>query len=282
MHGVKDGVERPAASRERTGPWAHHRRAARRKRLARFWGISFGVLTHALFAITVWGLFWFLKGHPAQRNDGLLTVDLLLVLQFAVVHSALLLPRVRRRLEQWIPSPFYGCFYCMATCGGLLITFGFWRQSSVVLWQWEGAARAGIQAAFFASWAALFYSLHLTGLGYQTGLTPWLHWLRGRSAPRRTFHPKGAYHCLRHPVYLSFLGLLWFTPVVTADRAVLTGVWSLYIFIGSYLKDERLAFYLGRTYRAYQRRVPGYPFMVIGPLARRATRAARGGERCRA
>jgi len=237
-------------------------------------GITFGVLTHVLFLMTVWGLFWFLKGHPGRRDDGLLSIDLGLALQFAMVHSALLLPRVRKRLERWIPSEFYGCFYCVATCCGLLLTFAFWRESSLVLWQWQGPARMAVQAAFLGSWGALFYSLYLTGLGYQTGLTPWLYWLVGQRPPRRVFHPKGAYHCLRHPVYLSFLGLLWFTPVVTADRALLTGIWSLYLFIGSYLKDERLAFYLGRTYRAYQRRVPGYPFMIAGPLARAPRRHA--------
>ena len=72
-----------------------------------------------------------------------------------------------------------------------------------------------------------------------------------------------------HPVYLSFLGLIWFTPVMTADHAVLTGVWSSYIFVGSCLKDRRLLFYLGDGYRTYQAAVPGYPGMPMGPLARR-------------
>ena len=69
-------------------------------------------------------------------------------------------------------------------------------------------------------------------------------------------------------MYLSFLGLIWFTPVMTADHAVLTGIWTTYIFLGSCLKDRRLVFYLGRSYRQYQAAVPGYPGMVVGPLAR--------------
>jgi hypothetical protein len=47
------------------------------------------------------------------------------------------------------------------------------------------------------------------------------------------------------------------------------GVWTAYIAVGSYLKDERLAFFLGRTYREYQERVPGYPLIGFGPLGRR-------------
>jgi protein-S-isoprenylcysteine O-methyltransferase Ste14 len=127
-----------------------------------------------------------------------------------------------------------------------------------------------VEGCFYASWVGLFYSLSLTGLGYQTGWTPWWHWLHGRPPPRREFRPRGAYHLLRHPIYLSFLGLIWFTPAMTADRAVLTAVWTAYIFVGSYLKDERLARYVGRPYRRYQQRVAGYPFMPFGPLAKRA------------
>jgi hypothetical protein len=69
-------------------------------------------------------------------------------------------------------------------------------------------------------------------------------------------------------VYLSFLGLIWFTPRMTADHALLTGVWTAYIFVGSCLKDRRMTFYLGGTYREYASRVPGYPGFFFGPLGK--------------
>lgn len=244
-------------------------------------GILIGVLTQALFVLTVWRLFWFLYGAPhAQGELGWLWLDAALALQFAVVHSALLLPSVRRRLVGWTGSAFYGSFYCLMTCAGLLLTFAAWRGSSSELWHFTGWANAGIEAAFFGSWAALFYSLSLTGLGHQSGLTPWWHWVRQRRPPPRAFRPRGAYRWLRHPVYLSFLGLLWLTPVMTYDRAVLTGVWTVYIFIGSYLKDERLAFYLGSSYRTYQSQVTGYPLVPLGPLGKRRPESP-GPERAR-
>ena len=48
----------------------------------------------------------------------------------------------------------------------------------------------------------------------------------------------------------------------------LIACWTVSIFIGSVLKDRRLARYLGEDYRAYQARVPGYPGIPFGPLAR--------------
>jgi methanethiol S-methyltransferase len=119
------------------------------------------------------------------------------------------------------------------------------------------------------SWVGLAYCLHLTGFGYQTGFTPWWHWMKGRPLPRREFHAVGPYRFTRHPTYLCFLGLVWFTPVITADRALLMGVWTTYVFVGSYLKDRRLSLLLGETYRQYRAQVPAYPLMTWPPLGRR-------------
>ena len=44
--------------------------------------------------------------------------------------------------------------------------------------------------------------------------------------------------------------------------------WTVSIFIGSVLRDRRLTRSLGEDDRAYQARVPGYPGIPFGPLAR--------------
>jgi len=236
-------------------------------------GIVFGVATHGLFAFTVWHLFWFLKGDPAagrtETVGAALLADVALAAAFAGPHSALLVPGVRRAIvARGLAAPLYGCFYCVVTCAALLLTIFAWQPIGIVLWRWPAPLDRLVTAAFVASWGALFYSLHLTGLGWQTGLTPWWHWARGLPQPRREFVQRGAYRFLRHPVYLSFLGLIWFVPVVTLDRGVLIVIWTLYIFVGSVLKDRRLESFLGAEYRAYRARVAGYPGMPFGPLAR--------------
>jgi protein-S-isoprenylcysteine O-methyltransferase Ste14 len=243
--------------------------------MARGSGILFGVLTHLFFAWTVYRLFLFLYGAAhgllADRVGPTLpwyACDALLALQFALIHSWLLHWKTRERIERWWPSAFYGCLFCVATCGGLLLTIELWQPHPVAIWRMTGHSAWLIRTAFIASWIGLFYSLNLTGLGYQTGLAHWVAWLRGQKPPRRVFAPKGAYLLLRHPVYLSFLGLIWFTPVMTLDHAVLTFVWTIYIFVGSHLKDRRLLHFIGDPYREYQSRVPGYPFFFFGPLAR--------------
>jgi len=240
-----------------------------------FW-IAFGICTHVLFAWTVARLFSFLAGTShgfcsSQLSSWRLPwygVDIFLAIQFSVLHSFLLLRRTRERWESLIPSLQYGCVFCTTTCLSLLLTIECWQSGSGVAWRLTGVGGWFVRAAFLLTWPVLIYCLSLTGLGYQTGWTPWWAWLRRCKPPPRRFEPRAIYRILRHPVYLSFLGLLWLVPTATADRALLIGLWSCYIFIGSTLKDRRLLSYLGNAYRRYQARVPGYPFLPAGPLAR--------------
>lgn len=237
--------------------------------IQRWLGIAFGAGTQLLFMATVWYLFWFLKDGVTVRGPASLIVDAALSLQFGVAHSWLLLPRTKNWITKFLAKDFYGCLFCLATCLGLLGMFAAWQGSSIVIWEFDGVARTALMGGFYSSWGLLVYSLSLTGLGYQTGLTPWWYWLRRQPQPRRRFEPRGIYLWIRHPVYLSVLGLIWCTPRMTLDHAVLTGIWTLYIFVGSYMKDERLAHFYGETYRDYQRRVTGYPLFVMGPLGYR-------------
>ncbi|MFM7057103.1 MAG: hypothetical protein ACKO2P_09305 [Planctomycetota bacterium] len=239
------------------------------RRWRRLSGFAFGLGVQALFVVTVVDLYAFLRWGVAVPDADWLRTDLLLALQFAVPHSVLLHPRFRSLFKRWCPAELHGVFFCLCTCLSLLLLFAGWRSSEGVVWELEGVAATAVVSCFHLSWAALLYSISLTGLGYQTGLTQWTHWYRGTSVGRREFRAVSLYRVLRHPVYLSFLGLIWFTPVMTFDHALLTGIWTIYIFIGSILKDDRLRYYLGDSYANYMSQVAGYPGMVFGPLGRR-------------
>jgi protein-S-isoprenylcysteine O-methyltransferase Ste14 len=242
-----------------------------RPELGRAIGIVFGLGTQLGFLATVRGLFWYLYGQESVRPippSHWLLVDTMLALQFAVPHSLLLVPSVRRRLVRWVPSALYGSLFCATTCAGLWLIFLYWRTTASSLWELHGAAAIAVRAAFVASWVALFYSLSLSGFGYQTGWTQWRCWFKGEPLPRRGLVDRGAFRVLRHPAYLSFLGLIWFTPHMTLDHALLTAIWTGYIFGGSVLKDQRLLYFLRDEYREYASHVPGYPGMPFGPLAR--------------
>lgn len=243
--------------------------------LLRAAGVAFGLATQVLFLVTVCFLFLFLRDGSSRLAPNWLVVDAGLTAQFAIAHSWLLRPQTRSLIARYVPAQFYGSIFATATCLGLWLMFAFWQASSTVVWEANGWTRIGVSAGFYTSWVTLFYSLKLTGFGYQTGWTQWLCWLRGQPLPRRAFVERGIYAWMRHPVYLSFLGLIWFTPRMTADHAVLTVGWTAYIFVGSYLKDQRLLFYLPDKYHEYGSRVRGYPGMFCGPLGMWPARPAK-------
>jgi hypothetical protein len=243
--------------------------------MRRFLGIAFGLATQGLFLATLPPLYRFLRNEFAVAPAGPLWINAAAALLFAIPHSILLHPATRKRITQWLPSPFYGLLFCIATCASLWLIFEVWRGSSLVVWEWPNRLRPLVEVGFFGSWLVLFYSLSLTGLGYQTGLAPWWRWVRGRPQPPREFRPAGIYRYCRHPTYLSFLGLIWFTPIVTLDRALLIAIWTIYVFAGSHLKDRRLATLIGQPYRQYQNQVPAF-FVSIRLLTNlRLSRAPR-------
>jgi len=237
--------------------------------MRRFLGIAAGLLVQVLFAVASYYNYEFLRGTPPRSGQASLAWDALLAFQFCAVHSVLLWPGIRKRLERLVSPAFYGLFFCAAACLTLLLTMTQWQVGDWAIWQLSGWPRLVVQTLYLSCWGTLFFSLCCSGFGYHTGWLPWWYWVKRQPIPRRPFKPRGAFALMRHPGYLSFLGLVWFTPDMTIDRAVLTGLWTVYIFGGSCLKDLRLTHYMGDTYRQYQARVSGYPGMFFGPLGRR-------------
>lgn len=228
-------------------------------------GFTFGAATQLVFLWTVVELFQFLRYGSYSSHAFSPLRDTGLALFFALPHSLLLLPAVNKSMRRSIPSELLGCVHCLATCISLLVLFRLWTPSSNTIWNFSGLAEQVMLLGFYGSWVALFYSLYLTGLGYQTGVLPWWCWLQRKKVPLRKFEPQSLFRFMRHPVYLSFLGLIWFTPRMTIDHAVLTIVWTAYIYVGSYLKDKRLERFIGDPYREYSSRVTGFPLIGFGP-----------------
>ena len=158
--------------------------------------ILIAVAAHLLLAVTVWFLFPFLQGgrepDASLDNPRWWWIDLLLVAQFCVLHSLLLRPGVRDRLQRWVPSPIYGCCYTIVTCCSLLLLVLAWRVWPVVCVRLEGMTALAVRTAYLLSWVGLLYTLSLTGYGYQTGWTPFWGWLRKGQPPLRKFEIKGA------------------------------------------------------------------------------------------
>ena len=95
------------------------------------------------------------------------------------------------------------------------------------------------------------YSLCLTGLGYHGTDSLVGTGSRRRRSRRRQLHPIGDLSLLEASGLFQFSGARSLPAVVTADRGLLIiCLEAQYIYVGSYLKDQRLAKLIGEPYDA--------------------------------
>lgn len=72
---------------------------------------------------------------------------------------------------------------------------------------------------------------------------------------REPLNTGGFFAYVRHPLYLLTMTVLWTDPDMTIWWFVLSLCFSVYLIIGSFFEERKLAAIYGEEYRQYQRRV---------------------------
>lgn len=178
---------------------------------------------YALLPALAWFLQFGASRLPSGQTDLLdAAIDLALVAAFAVSHSILLLPAVRRRITRRMPPALYGSLFCWASCVPLASLIAFWRPLPGVVWNCDGPAAWAVLAIAASGWLLLGHSMRLSGFGWQTGWTPFRAWSKNEPEPRRELVQHGLYGRLRHPIYLSFLIVAWAAPTMSTAHLLLS------------------------------------------------------------
>ena len=61
--------------------------------------------------------------------------------------------------------------------------------------------------------------------------------------------------------------MMWAQPVISADRLLFIGLWTVWILIGTILEEKDLVREIGDEYRQYQKKVPMLiPYRIFGQL----------------
>jgi methanethiol S-methyltransferase len=186
--------------------------------------------------------------------------NLLLVLQFPLVHSFLLSRRGRPWLRRLSPfgsgTTLAPTTYVLVGCSQLLLTFWAWTPSATVWHAPHGVTGAAQWALFAAAWLFLVKALSDAGLALQTGAAGWWALLRNRQVDYGEMPTRGLFARCRQPIYLGFALVLWTAPCWTPDWLLLTVGWTLYCVVGPRLKERRWQRLFGQRFAAYRATVP--------------------------
>ncbi len=223
------------------------------------------LLCHTTFALAVGSMAFALATGLQQGRgpfSGLATVaaNLLLVVQFPLLHSFLLHQRGRPTLARLSPvgsgRQLAVSTYVFVGSLQLLATFWGWSPSGIT-WHAPHGALGIAQCALFASaWLFLMKALYDAGLGVQSGAAGWWALLRDRPVAYGGMPTRGLFAACRQPIYLGFALVLWTAPTWSPDWLALACGWSVYCVLGPRFKEARWERLFGEQFRAYRATVP--------------------------
>lgn len=190
-------------------------------------------------------------GAPARGSA--VTVDLALLLVFALQHSVMARPGVKRWLTRVVPASMERATYVLATDLALALIFGLWRPVDTRVWHGPAVLWAGYALGWLVAVSATFMVDHLDFLGLRQANRHGT----GRYEPP-PFRERLLYGVIRHPMMLGLLVAFWVTPRMTVGHLVFAVASTGYIAVGVWLEERGLRAELGETYADYADRVPAF------------------------
>lgn len=230
-----------------------------------FLALCLGIICHVLFASAVAAMitamfFGLSKSFGSVPWPAAGLVNLILVVQFPVVHSVLLTPRGNQFLARLVPGPhgvtLATTTYALIASAQLLALFALWTPSGIIWWRAEGVMFWVMTVAYGSSWLILLKASFDAGAEVQSGALGWMS-LMGRIRPVFPDMPTlGLFRIIRQPIYVAFALTLWTVPVWTPDQLALAVSYTAYCLFAPKLKEARFAVRYGARFENYREAVP--------------------------
>jgi protein-S-isoprenylcysteine O-methyltransferase Ste14 len=184
------------------------------------------------------------------------SIDVALLVLFAVQHSVMARRGFKRWLECVVPRTAERSTFVLATCLVLALMFWQWRPiPEPVLWRAEGIAVPIAWSLFALGWVLLLASSFLIDHFELFGLRQAFSHLSELPAPSPAFKTPLLYRYVRHPIYVGVLLGVWATPVMTAGHLLFALGCTAYILVGVRFEERDLVAQFGDRYRAYRAQV---------------------------
>lgn len=228
-------------------------------------GLLYGLTCHSLFLLAI-GTAWFAMYNGMHLD--LLELgrpwnwlwDLLLLLQFPLLHSFLLSRKGGSKLSKLGPEKLGRALstttFTIVASVQMLLMYGLWSPLGPVWWESEGLLRVVMTIIYLASWLFLGKAMADAGLATQTGFLGWSSVFRGRKPVYEPMPTKGLFRHCRQPVYLAFALTTWTVPTWSLDQLLVALWFTSYCLLGPLFKERRYAQRYGQAFTDYQLKVP--------------------------
>jgi protein-S-isoprenylcysteine O-methyltransferase Ste14 len=237
----------------------------------------YGILSYALFFVTFLYSIGFVGNIIVPRSidavptlplGNALLIDIALLTLFAVQHSGMARPAFKRWLTRFIPEAAERSTYVLLSTACLALLMYFWAPLGGVVWETTNRVLESLLIGFYlASWVFLLYATLLINHFDLFGLRQVWFALHDKKMPKLRFVTPALYRIIRHPIYVGWLGILWFTPTMTVTHLVFAVGATFYILVGIKLEERDLE-QAHPEYSQYKRKVPG----LIPSMTRRLNR----------
>lgn len=231
----------------------------------------YGVISYSIF----FGVFCYLPGFignflvpksidsPASGPIGeALLINAGLLALFAVQHSVM----ARKGFKDWwtkfIPKPLERSTYVLFSSLAVILLYWQWQPMGGVIWEvTDSAVIAILNGLMIFGWLLVLVTTFLINHFDLFGLRQVYLYLRGKKYTDLGFVTPGPYRLVRHPLYLGWLFMFWFTPVMTVAHLVFAIATTAYILLAIQFEEKDLTRIHGKDYQNYRKTVPMiFPF----------------------
>lgn len=224
-----------------------------------------GAIVHSIFAVAVLSMIWAMY-FGMQRSFGAVAapyywlVNVLLILQFPLLHSVLLSTRGTQVVAKLIPGPHGRTLatttYAAIASAQLACLFLLWTPSGVVWWEADGTVLTALTLAYASAWCLLIKASYDAGAEVQSGALGWMSMLANKKPRFPDMPTTGLFRIIRQPIYVSFALTLWLVPVWTPDQLLLATFLTGYCLVAPRLKERRFARRYGKRFAQYRAQTP--------------------------
>ena len=226
----------------------------------------YGILTYSVALIAqVWFIFYIGEWEFMERTISTqypvpfitaFSINLVLVLIFALQHSVMARSFFKKHLTQIIPQAAERSTYVLFSGLALGLICLYWQPLEGFLWQVDNeTGKTLLTAGYLFGWIFSLFSTFIINHFELFGLQQIYLNLLNKPTPPADFKEKLFYKFVRHPIQLGVLIGLWLTPAMSYSHLMLSLTLTLYIFIGLKYEERDLIATMGKTYKEYQKRV---------------------------